>query len=62
MPGLTRTNFAETRLRGDKSAAAEFYSQYAGTLEPDDIARAIVYAIEQPPHVTIAEMVVLPSS
>jgi len=62
MAGLTWTEFVESRLRGDKSRADEFYGAFPVTLEPDDIARAILYAIEQPPHVTIAEMLVIPAS
>ena len=32
-----------------------------GALEPDDIARAIVYAVSQPPHVDVNEMLVRPT-
>jgi NADP-dependent 3-hydroxy acid dehydrogenase YdfG len=31
-------------------------------LEPDDIARAIMYAVTQPPHVDVNEMLVRPTS
>ena len=62
MAGLTRTNFVESRLHGDKLGADEFYGSFPVTLEPDDIARAILYAIEQPPHVTIAELLIIPAS
>ncbi len=62
LAGLTRTNFVESRLRGDKSGADEFYGTFPVTLKPDDIARTILFAIEQPPHVTIAEMLVIPAS
>jgi NADP-dependent 3-hydroxy acid dehydrogenase YdfG len=33
----------------------------AGALEPDDIARAILYAVSQPPHVDVNEMLVRPT-
>ena len=29
-------------------------------LERDDVARTIIFALDQPPHVQIAEIVVLP--
>jgi 3-hydroxy acid dehydrogenase/malonic semialdehyde reductase len=29
-------------------------------LDPADIARSIVFALDQPPHVQIAEMMILP--
>jgi NADP-dependent 3-hydroxy acid dehydrogenase YdfG len=34
----------------------------AGALEPDDIARAVVFALEQPPHVDVSEIVVRPTA
>jgi NADP-dependent 3-hydroxy acid dehydrogenase YdfG len=31
-----------------------------GRLEPDDIARAVLYAVSQPPHVDVNEVLVRP--
>ncbi len=59
LPGLVRTEFAETRWAGDTARADEFYGKFPVVLDPADIARAVVYAAEQPPHVTIAELVVV---
>ena len=61
MPGLVRTGFAERRS-GDAEQARRFYDGFDDTLEPDDIARAVVYVLEQPPHVVVAQLMVLPSS
>jgi NADP-dependent 3-hydroxy acid dehydrogenase YdfG len=61
LPGLTRTEFAASRHRGDSEKGTAFYDSFAEVLEPDDIARAIVYALEQPARVTIAQMVVTPT-
>ncbi len=61
LPGLTRTEFAERRYRGDKAKGAAFYDSFPEALEPADIARAIVYALEQPPRVTVAQVVVVPT-
>jgi NADP-dependent 3-hydroxy acid dehydrogenase YdfG len=33
-----------------------------GRLEPDDVARAVIYAIDQPPHVDVSELLILPSA
>ena len=61
MPGLVRTGFAERRS-GDAEQAQRFYDGFDDVLEPDDIARAVVYVLEQPPHVVVAQLMVLPSS
>jgi len=39
-----------------------FDSRPQDALEPDDIARAIMYAVTQPPHVDVNEMLVRPTS
>jgi NADP-dependent 3-hydroxy acid dehydrogenase YdfG len=39
-----------------------FDSPPKGALEPDDIARAILYAVTQPPHVDVNELLVRPTS
>ncbi len=59
MPGLVRTGFAERRL-GDARAAAEFYDSFDACLQPRDIAETVLFALRQPRHVEIAQLVVLP--
>ena len=59
-PGLTRTNIIATRYRGDKQKEKEYFDQFKIALDPADVARSIVFAIDQPPHVQIAEMMILP--
>lgn len=61
LPGLVRTGFAEQRL-GDAGKADEFYDSFEACLQPGDIADAVAYAISQPRHVEIAQLVVLPVS
>ena len=61
MPGLVRTGFAEQRL-GDATAAAEFYDSFDACLSPEDIAETVLFALRQPRHVEIAQLVVLPVS
>ena len=46
-PGIVDTPFFETRPS-------------IGALEPDDIARAVMYAVAQPPHVDVNEILVRP--
>jgi len=61
LPGLVRTNFASNRLKGDKEAAGEFYDRFAACLYPDDIAASVMFALDQPPHVNITQLVVEPT-
>lgn len=59
MPGLVRSGFAEQRL-GDAQQAQQFYDGFDQSLLPEDVAHTVVYALQQPPHVEIAQLVVLP--
>jgi 3-hydroxy acid dehydrogenase/malonic semialdehyde reductase len=59
-PGLTKTNIILTRYRGDTQKEKDYFDQFRMALEPADIARSIVFALDQPPHVQIAEMMILP--
>lgn len=59
-PGLARTNIIVTRYRGDRQKEKEYFDQFKMALDPADIARSVVFALDQPPHVQIAEMMILP--
>lgn len=61
MPGLVRSGFAEQRL-GDVRQAQEFYDSFEQCLDPEDVARTVLFALQQPAHVEIAQLVVLPVS
>ena len=61
MPGLVRSGFAEQRL-GDVQQAQEFYDSFEQCLDPEDVARTVLFALQQPAHVEIAQLVVLPVS
>ncbi|MFQ6017880.1 MAG: SDR family oxidoreductase [Kiloniellaceae bacterium] len=61
LPGITRTAFAQSRHRGDKATAARFYDGFPQTLAAGDIARAILFALSQPAHVNVAQIVVVPT-
>jgi 3-hydroxy acid dehydrogenase / malonic semialdehyde reductase len=60
MPGLTRTGIILTRYRGDRAKEKSYFDQFKMALDPEDIARAILFALSQPRHVQVAEIVVLP--
>ena len=61
LPGLTRTGFAKARFHGDEAKGAAYYEGFPAAMAPEDIARAAIFALEQPPHVTIAQLVVVPT-
>lgn len=59
-PGLAETEFSVVRFHGDIDKAK---SVYTGThpLFADDIARTVVWATQQPPHVNINSIEVMPT-
>jgi NADP-dependent 3-hydroxy acid dehydrogenase YdfG len=61
MPGITRTEFAATRFGGDKARGDTYYGRFPALMAPDDIARAIVFALDQPRGVTVAQLLVVPT-
>tara|TARA_E500000305_G_scaffold68709_1_gene54760 strand:- start:2663 stop:3403 length:741 start_codon:yes stop_codon:yes gene_type:complete len=60
LPGLTRTEFAESRW-GDGGRARNFYDNAPGTLAPEDIADAILYAMTAPASVNVSQLLVEPT-
>lgn len=57
-PGLVETNFSRVRFNGDNERAANVYKGIE-PLTGDDIADAMIYAVQAPAHVQIAEMLIL---
>lgn len=57
-PGLVETNFSNVRFHGDCQKANKVY-QGITPLSGHDIASAALYAVQAPPHVQIAEMLIL---
>jgi len=60
-PGEVRTGFAQARYHDDAKQAALFYERFPAVLEADDVARTIIFALEQPPHVAIGEILMFPT-
>jgi NADP-dependent 3-hydroxy acid dehydrogenase YdfG len=61
LPGMVRTDFALTRWH-DQARADSFYDDFGVCLTPEDIARTVLFAIQQPPHVVISQLVVVPNA
>ena len=59
LPGLVKTGFASARF-GDSQKADKFYDDFGMWLEPEDVAEAICYALKQPEHVVISQLVIVP--
>jgi serine 3-dehydrogenase len=59
-PGLVETEFSVVRFHGDTERAAKVY-QNTRPLDPGDVADAAVYCATRPPHVDVAEIVVMPT-
>ncbi len=60
LPGLTKTDLIRKRYRGDEKRAAEYYERFEMALEPDDVAAAILFALDAPPHMMLAQITILP--
>lgn len=59
-PGVVSTELTTTITDPAMKASSEALHQMTA-LESDDIARAILYAVEQPDHVDVAEVMVMPT-
>ncbi len=60
-PGLVETEFSLVRFKGDAPRASRVYQGYQ-PLRPEDIAGIVWFALNQPPHVNIADLVVMPTA
>ncbi|ABR73605.1 NAD(P)-dependent oxidoreductase [Actinobacillus succinogenes] len=59
-PGLCGgTEFSNVRFKGDDQKAASLY-EGAHSIQPEDIANAILWIYQQPPHVNINRIEIMP--
>jgi serine 3-dehydrogenase len=59
-PGLAETEFSEVRFDGDAERAKTVYSDTT-PLTPSDVADAVIYVANAPPHVDIFNLVLMPT-
>ena len=60
-PGLVETEFSKVRFKGDDGRAEATYKGYM-PLQPEDIADVIHFMVTRPPHVNIADLLILPTA
>jgi NADP-dependent 3-hydroxy acid dehydrogenase YdfG len=60
-PGAVATELTDQITQPAAKAASKEMAQNMRTLQSDDIARAILYVVSQPPHVAINEVLVRPT-
>ncbi len=60
LPGLTKTNIILKRHRGDRALEQEYFERFKIALDPADVARSVLFALDQPPHIQIAQLYILP--
>lgn len=60
-PGLVETEFSEVRFKGDKEKAKTVYQNYS-PLTAMDVAETIEFVLNRPAHVTIGDLLILPTA
>ena len=59
-PGMTETEFSEVRFHGDKDKSDNLYNSHEA-LQAEDIARAIIWVTNQPAHMNVNRMEIMPT-
>lgn len=59
-PGLVATEFSQVRFHGDRARASAVYRGMT-PLTAEDVAEVVLFAATRPPHVTLADAMVLPT-
>jgi NADP-dependent 3-hydroxy acid dehydrogenase YdfG len=60
-PGMVETEFSIVRFSGDEQRAKQVYAGLQ-PLTADDVAEVIVFSVNRPSHVTLGDMLILPTA
>jgi NADP-dependent 3-hydroxy acid dehydrogenase YdfG len=60
-PGAAETEFSLVRFKGDEDQASAVYQGFT-PLDAKDIADAVQFIVTRPPHVSIHDLVIMPST
>jgi len=60
-PGAAETEFSLVRFKGDEDQASAVYQGFT-PLDAKDIADAVQFIVSRPPHVSINDLVIMPSA
>ncbi|MEQ9809750.1 SDR family NAD(P)-dependent oxidoreductase [Streptococcus jiangjianxini] len=61
-PGLAGgTEFSTVRFKGDDEKASKLYEK-ANSLQPEDMARTVAWLVEQPEHMNVNRIEIMPTS
>jgi NADP-dependent 3-hydroxy acid dehydrogenase YdfG len=60
-PGAVETEFSLVRFKGDQQRADKVYSGFT-PLVANEIAEAVYFAVSQPPHINIQDMLIMPTA
>jgi 3-hydroxy acid dehydrogenase / malonic semialdehyde reductase len=60
-PGLVETEFSVVRFHGDEERAKKVYSDIEAC-SPDDVAETVLFCATRPPHVSINQVVIMPTA
>jgi NADP-dependent 3-hydroxy acid dehydrogenase YdfG len=60
-PGAAETEFSLVRFKGDREQADKVYEGFI-PLYAEDIAEAVLFVVNRPPHVNIDDLIIMPAA